>query len=359
MKRTLSAIVCLWAGALAQAGDGRKPVYVPSPVATIGIATEGSYYLTENLDFSGSGIPAINIAVDNVNLDLRGHTVTCDTSVDCILVSTGAFDGIRITNGVIRGGLRAIYYSWSGTAVHSISVDRMDIGGMNPTGGVGISLHASSGTVVASITDNVINCDSATANGMELYGVGNSVVKGNVASNCGSGIYVSSASFNVSVTDNQLSGNEYGVDTFSDNGDITHNLASGNRLSAIYVGGDNNLVAFNVASFTYQGYGIRVVGHHNNVRENSAIDNDYDGISVQSGSTLNTIEKNVATGNFDCGIRVAGDNCLVVENRTQDNPNGGFCGAATQTLACGVAGAGNANGITNLGSGNLLCGNLP
>ena len=340
------------------AGDGRIPVHVPSPAGTISIASPGSYYLTEDLDYTSIGTGAIDITANDVTLDLAGHVITCSGSVVCVRAI--GVSGLRITNGRIRGGKSPVSIIGVASSSSTVAMDLVDVGGTTSSVNV-VSIKSGGGVggeMVAELKGNLVACAGTIGTvGFYLEDLADGVVERNVVRNCGFGIQ-SVVTGNTVVSHNQVSGNGVGLSLELNHGEILGNLISGSATgSGLEVFGNNNLIALNVASDN-QGAGITVDGDRNDLRENTTSENATHGIDVVGD--INTLEQNLATANTNCGINVSGDQSLVARNRTPGHPSGGTCTAVTnQQLACGLAATGNASGIQDSGTGNLFCGNLP
>jgi parallel beta-helix repeat protein len=271
---------CLLAGASAAA---------PTPISSLPvvISQPGSYQITRNLTYSGSG-DAIQITASNVTLTGGGFTLT------------GPGDTTD---------------SGSSVGIHVVGAAQVTVTGAKLTAFFrGILLD--SGASFDTLTNNSVTGNSE---GIRLVLGGHHMLTGNTGSNNGSGIFLDG-------------------DT---NDTLTSNTASNNEGDGIFVNGasHNNTLHGNVANGNGS-YAIRIEGNSNLVESNTASSNQHVGIASRGSG--NTLHGNTVSFNHDQGIALFGATGNVVqENNVTDNGVGiqvqVFSGAASNTLVHNTA----------------------
>lgn len=218
--------------------------------------------------------------------------------------------------------------------------------------GSGSAVAGQDGIVFLSTTDSTIsNCwiDDIGVDGIAFQSSSDNdnVITGNHIENCIAFGILLDGKRNI-VSDNVIRNNEDGGIEISGSGTtniITGNVITGNtddgiRNSAIGSIISNNFVASNVRD------GIRLEAGASQciISNNIVIDNDsgdtatFSGISIKALADDNIIIGNRADGNDEYQIEVAGDNCIITNNRTD---------------ATGAVG-----GINNTGTGNTVANNI-
>ncbi|MFW9999623.1 MAG: right-handed parallel beta-helix repeat-containing protein [Candidatus Hermodarchaeota archaeon] len=179
------------------------------------------------------------------------------------------------------------------------------------------------GLFLNSSNNNEISGNSANYNGygISLYECSNNTISGNLANNNiygwgGAGIFI------------------YGF-----NNVILLNSANNNGEYGIGVWGDKNLISGNVASYNsgiqivdpyfgvhiYGGIGIYLVGSNNTILENTANNNNENGIRILFKSYYNTILDNTASNNNWNGISLQDcDNNKISRNTVNINEENGI-----------------------------------
>lgn len=107
--------------------DGRIPLVAGSPGVgfndgynAISIGLPGSYYLTGNIDITGTTLSnGLSIGTNNVIVDLNGYSIICQSANGNAAVNvTSAYGGnvmVHIKNGSIRGGTTVSGTTFSGS----------------------------------------------------------------------------------------------------------------------------------------------------------------------------------------------------------------------------------------------------
>lgn len=200
------------------------------------ISSEGAYYLTKNIDFNPSAhnIPAIDVQVDNVVIELNGKTIHQSTSntqtgIDGIQIDTG-IDNVVIKNGTIRSLFGAgIYLSGNNKNIRleNVNIDGCMEGGVFCNGSSGNSIDELTmrNCLITSCT-GLSGVNSSNAYGLYLKYVNSSlfdgcVISGNdttatlLDSKSGYGIYLETAKAN----------NFYDCELSSNGGDTAYGIA--------------------------------------------------------------------------------------------------------------------------------------
>ena len=202
-----------------------------TPIETlpITISTSGSYYFTQNLQFTATSGDAISITSPNVTLDLNGFTLSSTAGVTGRGISvTGGLNNVTIRNGKIAGNStvspatiagfdNGIYANASGGipfgAFRNLTVEDMQVSGCRTFG-------------IVAYYGTVTHCTVA-ANGGEGLSASESVITGCIAKyNGGHGIFGSSSTVNNSLA---ISNAKDGIVV---SGSITGCVAQGNNTSA-------------------------------------------------------------------------------------------------------------------------------
>jgi parallel beta-helix repeat protein len=275
--------------------EPRTPISQDDIPLTITIS--GSYYLTENLFAVGFGPHVIEIADDDITIDLRGFAITGSSEVaqanDCIVVSSG--DNIEIKDGVVRDGIDDGIDTFAATNSRIINIRAFNNTDRGITTGNG---------------STVLGC-TARSNG----GVGIKVGFGGLAENCtarenGSGIRADNGSavincaarFNSSIGISVVNNCVVTACTASENDSdgingvwgiesadsvISGNTAHVNALDGIKVSSTSLVINNDCAGNgnSGDGAGIFVTGNRNRVEGNNVVLNDR-GIDVDDGDNI-------------------------------------------------------------------------
>jgi parallel beta-helix repeat protein len=261
------------------------------------ITQRGSYYLTQDINFTDTTHNVITVGCNDVTIDLMGYTLKGPVS--------GTYSGIYIngrTNVEVRNG-----------TVRDFSNGIIETG--QSKGHQVVNVRAISNTVygicLGGLGHLVKDC-TAVENVLGIAVGTGSTVTGNTASyNSGSGISASwstvtgnTASYNsggISATWSTVAGNtasynsEYGIDV-GNASTVTGNTANYNTQDGIRFYA-NNLVTDNTCCYNGNGgdgAGIHAIGYRNRIEGNNVSSNDR-GIDVDDANNL--IVKNSATGN--------------------------------------------------------------
>ena len=319
------ALVALAASPL-MAAEGRKLLFEPTT-----ISDPGSYRLTNDITVSSGSV--FEITANNVFIDLDGHKLE-STSGDPVVTAL-AKTGLRITNGIIIGGLTGVIFENSSPAPPIVvQVDRIQF-----VGQAAAAVHikgVAMGGAVAVVERNTIDGTGPGGvptmdNGILVEHVTDSSMSHNVVRGC------------------EFVGIKLDV---GGNNRLAGNNASANVANGIAIKGDFNTVTDNTTSASQDG--IFVDGDGNTIQYNTASGNTGFGIKVTPAGANNSLDWNVASQNTNCGIKVDGTPNLVTENRLAGN--GGAC-STNQSPQCSAGPATAVVGISAV-AGNLLCGNV-
>jgi parallel beta-helix repeat protein len=355
------------------------------------ITNPGSYYVTANLT-GISGSDGIDIATNNVALDLNGFTLQgVAGSLNGINILNSS-KNLSIHNGALdswgQNGVNAnnAYNSQFDSLCVSSNVDGLFTG---PNCLVRICTADQNQNTGIAVGNNCNVKDCATsANGSAGIGLGNSctVIGCNASGN--SNGYGISAGFNVNncnVINCNASGNSAGIQvgsssgvqacTASGNGSygiavanssaIRDCVASSNITYGIYVTGNSCQVVGSTCTGNSVN-GIYIVGNQTAVKDCTAIGNNNYGIDVGANSTVKDC---IASGNGNDGIYIPGSNCQIFGNTCSGNGSYGMYAAGNQNRIDGNTAANNSsygigatsinvqNNITrNFAPGNVLGG---
>ena len=248
------------------------------------IFTPGVYVVTSNLTSSGT---CIEIATDDVAIDLQGHKITGDGGGNGYGVNANG-NHIIIANGTIEKFDTGIFISGGFNTIAGVTVQLntgLDRG--NPGNGIVVIPANVSGTLggVSSVT--VVTNSSAIGNTRDGIVCGGGpcdtvIVTGSTAKDNG-GVGING--FGI-ITDSEASGNggavsnpPYGAGIMT-SGFVARTVVKNNKIG-IYMGGDSSVI------------------------DSQATGNTYDGISLNYGSghaTIGTITNSTAQNNGGRGI---------------------------------------------------------
>jgi parallel beta-helix repeat protein len=344
---------------VALADEGRIPVFQATT-----ISQAGSYFLTNDIDASGSA-SAVTIAASDVILDLNGHAIldSASTSTANLIWIQSGMDNITVRNGFLRGGAVGVYYSNTGpNGFVSIHIQRVT---STLAGQYGIFLEGPFDVEVTScrvvdpgvagiqvqgvvrgftgrIEDNIVRGSGGT--GILLKGLRGGEVRNNTIDSFGTtaansaGILLTAPVIDWGATGNVVDGN-----TILDSGDgnfgldieqncpgtlITGNTVSGNGNAGIFVQSDGNRIVSNVVG-ARAGSGINVTSMMNVIERNHTTANFLNGISI--GGSYNLIDSNVSEGNQGAGLSFGGSalNNAYRNNMLRSNAGGAVKGSST------------------------------
>lgn len=217
-----------------------------TPISYAGfyISSPGSYYVATNLTGYISGY-GIEIATDNVTVDLRGFTLFGTSGSSSGILIYGSHTNITIRNGIVTG--------W---------------------GGDGVSFNYPTGSPQGVVVERL----TVTGNGHHGIAVGSDCVVSDCFIQANNWLGILASGDNSRIARNTLTGNDTG----------NHPGAAG-----IEVEGNNNLIEENFVSGTTGGNGIVILtGTANLVMKNSVIGwgtaNDYSVPTFNDGGPVGT-----------------------------------------------------------------------
>jgi len=275
------------------------------------IKTPGFYYITRDLNATGTGI---TVSADNVTIDLMGFSLIGPGSGTNFGIYMNDRRNVEIRNGTIRNfGQHGIYEMAQQTAMGHRVLGVRTVG----NGGSGILLYGS---------DYQIKDCTASNNGDDgIFAGRNSLVTRNtVAENKGNGIYGNGSNL------------------------VVENVAKNNKRNGICAVGGSTVIRNNSTGSTQDGI---TVAAGCTVINNTATFNSGNGISVGPGTyTGSTVKGNTSASNGQDGIAIGAD-ALVIENIVYSNQNYGISFAHSCLVDRNVAVDNNKSGgpYTNLG----------
>ena len=231
-------------GAVSQPSASHEPGPLATVVYHCGDTVQSSYTLPGNLDCSDTN--GLMIGHDGITLNLNGHTISGTPGDELTGVLIQGHSNVVIKNGTIKGfstgvwwlgpgggtvqGLRLIDNVGTGI-VSGVGAGPLVITGNIVTGssfGFSVPNCCGTGSLKATITNNVVSGNSNDGIHLQTSAVG-SVVSGNrVLSNTNTGIYVNAPG--ATVTGNVSNGNVVGMYVFSPDPALPPVRASGNRV---------------------------------------------------------------------------------------------------------------------------------
>jgi parallel beta-helix repeat protein len=264
-------------GLLVSSAAQAIPIAAIDPVAGLVINRSGSYEVTQDLNYSGSGA-AITIAASPVVLNLGGHTLAgtstaASTAAAGIRVVSSGY-GASISNGTIANFLYGIRLEGAG-------YNRIQLitGSHNA---VDFVLQHSHGNT---IRNNVMVSGEFT--GIDLTASnGNRIEDNNLTKELDFGIFWDNASYNNTIQRNTVN---LPIRGSGQNNLIQHNTATGSR-SGIVIGGRNNTVQHNAARV------INIQGSFLKIQDNQVGD-----IELRSGND-NWVLRNTAANISAVGV---------------------------------------------------------
>lgn len=284
-------------------GIALNPTNTPGNASTIYRITQpGSYYLTGNLTGS-AGKTGIEVAADNVTIDLRGFVLTgVPNSVSGISADIG-FDGTTVRNGTITAwGISGVYLQADATLIN-------------------VNVRASQSTGIRVTTGAVIDSCAATNNAAIGISAGDrSIIRGCVA------------------TGNGGLGIRPGVASRVERCVAHNNAAGGFSLSSF-------TIARECTAFANTGPGFET-SDQASIFDCNAYDNSGAGFDVTTGVVVSGC---TATSNDGPGI-VAAASCRLEDNTCRLNgnvnaPQAGIRITGSRTVATNNITANNAWGI--------------
>ncbi|MEZ5384186.1 MAG: right-handed parallel beta-helix repeat-containing protein [Prosthecobacter sp.] len=291
-------------------GTGSIAGKIPIENLPVIISSPGSYYFTENLEFSDTSGDAIKITSGNVTLDLGGFTLSSTSGVTGSGVKVnGDLSNVVIKNGNISGNSTVTI---SGTAPNQTWVT--SAAGF----AIGIDVTNVPNTSTTSISVDRVRVDGCRATGISA--------QGGVITNC-------IASFNVLIGIVASKGGNVASCTAQFNGQSGISAADGTVTSS---------------RATFNGF-VGIGASRGSVTDSMASNNGGDGIAASHGSVNNS----TAMSNGSSGIAAAFGSvtsCVTKENNTSSTVNKFDLQAPEAVVAFTKYGTGDTTGSTLTGN---------
>jgi hypothetical protein len=148
MALAAAAVALLTADPLAAQGFFDRIILRPTV-----ITQPGAYVLGRSFDVSGAA-PAIEIRAENVDLDLSGHTLSGNGSLQGVGILVDGAHNVRIRNGALdRFGIGIRVAGAHGVRLEDLEISGQDLGGAPPNVEIGVMIVNSRGVV---LRDSVI-----------------------------------------------------------------------------------------------------------------------------------------------------------------------------------------------------------
>jgi parallel beta-helix repeat protein len=293
------------------------------------ISASGSYYLTSNLTQSGSAA-GITISADNVTLDLGGFALIGVLSGTAAGVAIPvAHKNVQVRNGTIR--------NWNGGGVAASLATNSVFRDLRLSDNFDNGLGAGAGSLV-------IDC-VADSNIVGLsVGAGSTIRSCTVSNNLSDGI---STGGGCTITGCTARGNNGNGILASAGCTVVACTAIGNIAGNGIQAGAQSLVKDSASSGS-SGAGIKVSGDRAIVESCSADSNGGMGIVAAGNGTGTVIRKCSAADNLSDGIN-AYRNCLIIDNLSTGNGNGGPFAAGIHVTSFGNRIEGNAVSTNDTG----------
>jgi hypothetical protein len=258
-----------------------------SPISFCEQTVTTNAYLTTDLVCSGD--TGIVVGASGITIDLNGHTVQGDNSVNTYGVAdTGGYDNVTIRNGVVRNFQRGIFVWGEKLTVSNV------VAAANTNQGIAFVSEAAK--IVSS---------TAARNGWA--GIGGeadsaSVTSSTAIGNGGDGIALDGHSNSIK-SSTAVANNPNGIRLEGDAPSVVGSSASGNALYGVYVNGQSAVVKSNT-SVGNASHGIAILGDDPTVTGNRANGNGLpggvsDGFGLGIFATDLPVGTNVALGNDD------------------------------------------------------------
>jgi len=234
---------------------GASPAHAFTSVTHCGqtLATPGEYLLTTDLRCDGTFASGIVISASDVVFHLAGHTIAssdCDATLGISGISVEGGSGVEIEGGTVRGFNDGIALGAANSHIRGMIVTDACIFGIALSG-----------------TDNQVSTSTVTQSGMD-------------------GIVI------VAATGTQIRNND-----ISDNARVGVDISSFSSGSVV----EDNIINRNGLRDGEQG-GIAIVNGTFNVIANNALDDNFNGIEIESPD--NTVCDNLVSGSASTGIFV-------------------------------------------------------
>lgn len=305
------------------------------------ISQPGSYYLTGNLA-GEAGKRCIEIAADNVTVDLNGFSIIGNATSTGGIIGEGIRSNVRIFNGVVRDigngsgilstittsfgwhveNVQALSNSQRGIFLPSHSTIINSLAAINGQSGLRVSTGGAilNCTSRENVGEGIIVSNSSRVESSSVYNNGLTGILGNdgvLVNNCvatnndGAGIEVLNGGIitHCVVRSNGADGIKCNSSTRIESNTVTFSGANGISCLSNCVIKANNCAS---NGQTVPGAGILVSGTRTRVEDNQCTDNDF-GFRVTV--SLCFIVRNTAANNTTLNWDIAGSNrCLVVNS---------------------------------------------
>lgn len=239
------------ANSILAAADKRTPI----SSLPFTISTPGSYYFTQNLQFTASSGNAITISASGVTLDLGGFTLSSSSGVAGNAIVVGSVSGVTVKNGHITGNTTVAI---SGTAPKTWTVTPAGFGigikdsatgsryqelGIQGCRTVGLDAISGENTIIEKISVSangthgiysqfcsISNCSANSNGSIGIFASLSNVINSTANENKSNGIS--------SINGNVTSSNAYenGDNGISASGSVTNSTAYSNENAGISVG---------------------------------------------------------------------------------------------------------------------------
>jgi parallel beta-helix repeat protein len=250
-----------------------------------------------------------------------GDTITTDTKLDSDLTSC-------LANGLVIGG-DDITLDLNGHAILGVTTrcrQILSVGVNNSAGHEGVTVENGAiegfayGVYLVGATNNRLRNLALTdwsGYGFYLLGSdGNRIERNSLTRSCSGGMLLSASDDN-RIERNLMQQVGAGISINSDRNLVTENSVFQSLDVGIGIGGSDNVVEKNAVDRAV----IIVGGSNNLIQRNSASDNGFAGITVQSRSSDAVIERNVTKQNRGDGIRVENGATGTVLDRNESVDN--------------------------------------
>jgi parallel beta-helix repeat protein len=255
------------------------------------IAQRGSYYLTQDINFTDTAHHAITVGCNDVTIDLKGYTITGPNSTSYSGIYLDGCKNVEICNGTVRD-----FYSGI--------LDPSNYGEGYRIINIRVVSNTNNGIQLFAIGSLVKDCTSLENGHYGFYLSLNGIVTGNtVLFNGSDGIHVYE---NCIVTGNTINYNTQNGIWASSSNTVTGNMTSFNTQDGIRVGVGNTVTdnTCNYNGYNGDGAGIHTYDYANHIEGNHVSWNDrgidvdsYPNLIVRNSATGNTAEYDVVAGN--------------------------------------------------------------
>ena len=325
------------------------------------ITSPGTYYLVKSISFSG-GTCCIDIRVDSVSVEGRGHSVTGNRAINSKGACATSRNNIEVSNLIINDTQVGIFLNRTNNS-------RLLGNGVSDNVVYGIYTAASSQNTIRNNTANDggygiyldFYCDyntledntanSATNAGIEVVNSDYNNLTRNRADYGIEGIYIYNSSWN-RLEGNNASSNAYGIYIYrsSNNNAVSWNRADNSTYAGIYAyQSDYNNFTNNTAGPDNQDGIYLYSSGYSIFLDNTVLNNTNNGFYLNPGAN-NNLTRNLACGNTNYDFQCSGSSDNNTGGNVYDTKSG--CNI-TQTMNCSTALITNCTNITSSGSYQL------